>query len=112
MSRDPALAKKAAAHPDRPGEDCKAAPGAWRPVVDRRRCEGKAACVAVCPYSVFEIGRISDAEFAPMPLRVKLKLWAHGRKTALTPNADACKACGLCVVACPEGAIRLEPAAP
>lgn len=110
MSLDKAKARKAAAHPDRPGEECRADPGAWIPVVDRRRCEGKADCVAVCPYGVFEIGRISDAEFKPMPLRVKLKLWAHRRKTALTPNADACQACGLCVVACPEKAIRLERA--
>lgn len=107
MSLDKKKARKAAAHPDRPGEDCRATPGAWRPEVDRARCEGKADCVAVCPYSVFEIGRVSDAEFAQMGLLTKLKLWAHGRKTARTPNAAACQACGLCVVACPERAIRL-----
>jgi ferredoxin len=27
--------------------------------------------------------------------------------TAYTPNADDCRACGLCVVACPEQAIML-----
>ena len=38
----------------------------------------------------------------------KIKSMAHGRKTAYTPNADACRACGLCVVACPEKAIALR----
>lgn len=85
----------------------KAAPGTFKPVVDARRCEGKGDCVAVCPYDVFEVGRLPDVEFASMPLLVRLKLWAHGRKTAFTPNADACRACGACVTACPERAITL-----
>ena len=25
-------------------------PGAWRPVVDHARCEGKRDCIDVCPY--------------------------------------------------------------
>jgi NAD-dependent dihydropyrimidine dehydrogenase PreA subunit len=86
---------------------CGPEPGSFRPAVDVRRCEGKAACVSVCPYDVFEVGRMSDETFNAMPLLVKLKLWAHGRKTAYTPRADACHACGLCVAACPERAIRL-----
>jgi len=63
--------------------------------------------VAVCPYDVFAVGRLDDQTFSSMPLLVKLKLVAHGRKTAYTPGADACQACGLCVSACPERAIRL-----
>lgn len=90
------------------GLRAKTDPGLFKPVVDARRCEGKAACAAVCPYGVFEIGRLSDATFNDMPLFTKLKLWAHGRKTAYTPHADACRACALCVTACPERAIRLE----
>lgn len=107
MSKDPAKARRAAAHPDRPGEQCKAAPGTYRPLVDARRCEGKGACVAVCPYGVFEVGRLDEAQYQAMPALVRLKLWVHGKKTAYTPKADACRACGLCVVACPEHAITL-----
>ena len=106
-SRNPAKAKRAADHPKRPGERCKAEPGTWQPHIDRRRCEGKADCVEVCPYDVFEVGTIDEAEYRAMPLLIRLKLRAHGKQTAFTPRADACRACGLCVVACPEDAITL-----
>jgi NAD-dependent dihydropyrimidine dehydrogenase PreA subunit len=105
--RNPAKAKRAAAHPDRPGEECKAEAGAWTPVVNRKRCEGKGDCVEVCPYGVFEVGAIDEAEYAAMPLLNRLKLKVHGKKTALLVNAGACQACGLCVVACPEKALTL-----
>ena len=107
-SRDPEKAKRAAAHPDRPGAECRADAGAYRPVVDRARCEGKRDCEAVCPYQVFEVGRISDADFAGLGFFGKLKSRAHGRLTAHTPRAADCRGCGLCVVSCPEDAIRLE----
>jgi NAD-dependent dihydropyrimidine dehydrogenase PreA subunit len=106
-SRDPEKAKRAARDPARPGEACEAAPLAWRPVVDRARCEGKADCVAVCPYQVFEVGRLSDGDYRALGLVGRLKARVHGMKTALTPRADACRACGLCVVACPEDALTL-----
>jgi NAD-dependent dihydropyrimidine dehydrogenase PreA subunit len=91
-------------------EECKAAPGAFVPVVDKSRCEGKADCVRVCPYDVFEVGRIADADFAALGFLARLKSRAHGRQTAFTPRASACQACGLCVAACPEKAIKLRPA--
>jgi NAD-dependent dihydropyrimidine dehydrogenase PreA subunit len=103
-----AKARRAAGHPDRPGEQCRATPGAWRPVVDRTRCEGKRDCVEVCPYDVFEVRRIDDADYAALSFFTRLKVRAHRMQSAYTPRAAACQACGLCVVACPEGAIRLE----
>jgi NAD-dependent dihydropyrimidine dehydrogenase PreA subunit len=100
-------ARKAARHARRPGERCRAEPGRFEPVIDRSRCEGKADCVAVCPYGVFEVRRMDDDDFRELPLLGKLKSLAHRRRTAYTPGADACQACGLCVVACPEKAIAL-----
>jgi NAD-dependent dihydropyrimidine dehydrogenase PreA subunit len=105
-----AKARKAANHPRRPGEKCRAEPGAFVPVVNRSRCEGKKDCVEVCPYGVFEVRRMDDEDFARLGPMAKLKAWAHQRQTAYTPNAAACQACGLCVVACPEKAIELLPA--
>jgi NAD-dependent dihydropyrimidine dehydrogenase PreA subunit len=110
-SRNPDKARRAASHPDRPGQDCKATASTFAPVVDHGRCEGKRDCVEVCPYDVFEVRRIMDADFAALGLFGKLKSIAHRRRTAYTPRAELCRACGLCVVACPERAIRLEPVA-
>ena len=87
---------------------CRQAPGVVRPVVDPTRCEGKAACVAVCPVDVFEVVRIPADTYKDLPRFAKFKVWAHGMKTAATPNVGACEGCGLCVSACPERAIRLE----
>jgi NAD-dependent dihydropyrimidine dehydrogenase PreA subunit len=107
-SKSPEKARRAAADPARPGEKCKAAPGTWIPVVDRSRCEGKKDCVEVCPYAVFEVRRIDDAEYRALPLLGRLKLRVHGMKTSYTPGAADCHACGLCVVACPEDAVTLR----
>jgi NAD-dependent dihydropyrimidine dehydrogenase PreA subunit len=86
---------------------CRQAPGVMVPVIDRNRCEGKAACVAVCPTKVFVIGVLPPGERAGLSWRGKLKGFGHGWKQAFTPNAAACEACGKCVEACPEDAIRL-----
>jgi NAD-dependent dihydropyrimidine dehydrogenase PreA subunit len=87
--------------------ECRAAPGTFAPVVNRSKCEGKEDCVRVCPYDVFEVRRMDDADFAQLGAFGKLRSIAHGRKTAYTPRASACQSCGKCVEACPEKAIKL-----
>ena len=88
-------------------QPCKHAPGAFHPVIDRNRCEGKAECVAVCPKSVFSLGTLPRSERSVLSLRGRIKGFVHGWRQAMTPNAAACEACGRCVESCPEQAIRL-----
>jgi NAD-dependent dihydropyrimidine dehydrogenase PreA subunit len=106
---NPAKVRAARANPDRPGERCRAEPGRFVPVVDLTRCEGKRDCTEVCPYDVFEVTRMADADFASLGVLGKLRSLAHKRQTAYAVRAQDCHACGLCVVACPEGAITLQP---
>ncbi|MFM0191501.1 4Fe-4S dicluster domain-containing protein [Paraburkholderia strydomiana] len=87
--------------------DCKQKPGVIAPVVDLKRCEGKGDCLDVCPENVFEIRRIDEGDYLSLGLMHRFKLRVHGMKVAYTPNADACRSCGLCVSACPERAIKL-----
>ena len=93
--------------PEKSTAECKQAPGVYLPVVDRNKCEGKRDCVAACPYDVFEVRQIDDGDFAALTFFGKLKSRVHGKVTAYTPKAPDCRACGLCVSACPEKAIKL-----
>ena len=82
--------------------------GKVAPVINRGRCEGKADCVAVCPYEVFQVRQFSWDELGDISLRGKLKAWAHKRMQADVVAPKACHACGLCLKSCPENAITLE----
>ena len=86
---------------------CKVDAGTFAPRIDRNRCEGKAACRQVCPYGVFEVGTLPRAERSALSFVGKLKGIGHRWQQALIANPDACRACGLCVTACPEDAITL-----
>ena len=90
-----------------PAEVCKRDPGTIAPVVNLNRCEGKGECAMVCPEHVFEIRRIDDADYQNLGPLQRFRLRVNGFEVAYTPNADACRACGLCVDACPEHAIAL-----
>lgn len=89
---------------------CDKQAGRMVPVVDRNRCEARADCVSICPYQVFEIRALTGEERKGLSLPGRLKLLAHGGKQAFALRAEACRACGLCVKACPEKAITLVPA--
>jgi NAD-dependent dihydropyrimidine dehydrogenase PreA subunit len=89
--------------------DCRAPSLSIAPSVDRIRCEAKGQCVRVCPFGVFEIGTLSRAQHADLPLVAKLKAWAHGNRQTVVVRPADCHACGLCVQAFPERAISLVP---
>ena len=88
---------------------CKGAAGRVVPHIDRNRCEAKGGCVEVCPFEVFEIRALTPADRAALSFRGKLKAWGHHHRQAYVLRPDDCHACGLCVQACPEAAIRLLP---
>jgi len=92
----------------RMAEPCAPQAGRVVPIIDRARCEAKEDCVRVCPYHVFEVRRLTDAERQPLGWFARGKLFLHGGRQAFAVHADDCHACGLCVKACPEKAIRLE----
>ena len=88
-------------------EQCRVEAGRWDLLIDRSRCEAKNACVRVCPYNVFEVRKLTQPERQALSLLSRLRVFVHGGKQAFAVRADDCHACGLCVTACPEDAIRL-----
>ena len=87
---------------------CKQPAGVVHPVIDHGRCEGKADCLQVCPYDVFEVRVLTGDERRALSFGARFKVWAHGGKQAFAVREDQCHACGLCVTSCPEKAIRLS----
>jgi 4Fe-4S ferredoxin len=97
--------------PSSTAAECRHAARVFEPVIDPNRCEGKAACVAVCPYDVFVVRRFERNELPHLGLAGTLKWWVHGGQQADPVRADQCHGCGLCVSACPESAITLRRSA-
>jgi 4Fe-4S ferredoxin len=91
--------------------ECKQDPGVFVPIINRSRCEGKEDCVEICPYHVFEMGTLSREDRAALSFAPRIKAWIHGNRQAFAVNAADCHACGLCVSACPEKAIKLQRSA-
>ncbi len=53
------------------------------------------------------MGTLGAADKSALSLMGRVKAWAHGNRQAFVVNGDACRACQLCVEACPEDAIDL-----
>lgn len=88
--------------------DCQQQAGIYKPVINRNKCEGKADCVNVCPFDVFTIGTLAKEQRKDLRVIGKLKGMAHQWQQAFVSDDDLCQACGLCVIACPENAIKLQ----
>ena len=86
---------------------CKQPPKIVRPIVNALKCEGAGDCEKVCPYDVFTVRKLDAGERKALPFFAWVKVMAHGGKQAFVVNPESCHACGLCVTACPENAIRL-----
>ncbi len=89
---------------------CNPQAGQVLPEINLSKCEGKRDCVSVCPYNVFEMQEITSEQYKTLSFTGKVKTLFHGRKKAFAVRSSACQACGLCVTACPEKAIKLVKA--
>lgn len=86
--------------------NCSDLPEKLMPIVNFNSCGGKKDCVLVCPYDVFEMQTISKEDKAKLNFKGKIKTFFFKQK-AYVINPHQCHACGLCVQACPEKAIKL-----
>jgi NAD-dependent dihydropyrimidine dehydrogenase PreA subunit len=85
---------------------CHETSGKLMPLVNFNNCGAKEDCVAVCPYDVFEMRPITVEDAANLNLKGKIKTFFNKNKAYVAYPED-CYACGLCVQACPERAIKL-----
>ena len=86
--------------------DCRE-PKIMQPLINLGKCEGAGDCAEVCPYDVFEIRKANEAERKGFNLKERIKSFVNGHKKGFVIKAGQCHACGLCVKACPEKAIKL-----
>jgi 4Fe-4S ferredoxin len=92
-------------------QECKQRPGAFVPVIDRNRCEGKGDCERVCPVGVFALGTLPKSMRAGLSVKGRIKGIVHRWQQAILVHPEFCEACSLCVSACPEKAINLARSA-
>ena len=89
-------------------DECRQDPGVFTPVIDRNKCEGKADCVPACPYAIFKVDTLPKEQRDGLSLIGTLKGMAHHWQQALLVHPEQCRACGFCVKACSEHAIKLH----
>jgi len=87
-------------------DDCREAK-IMMPQIHLGKCEGAGDCAEVCPYNVFEIRKATAEERADFNFKERVKSFVHGHKKGFVVKAGECHACGLCVKACPEKAVKL-----
>ena len=85
--------------------------GKLMPLVNFNSCAAKEDCVVVCPYDVLEMRPITIEDKAQLNLKGKVKTFFFKEKAYVT-DPSLCHACGLCVQACPEKAIKLTKVIP
>lgn len=85
---------------------CDETGGKLYPVVNFNNCGAKGDCIRVCPYDVFAVLPIKPEDKQLLSLKGKLKTFFF-KKKAYVVQPENCHACGLCIQACPEKAIKL-----
>lgn len=88
-------------------DNCDEEGGKLKPIVNFNNCGAKEDCVAVCPYQLFEMQPIGAKDKAELNLKGRIKTFFDKRKAYLI-DPNNCHACGLCIQACPENAIKLS----
>jgi 4Fe-4S ferredoxin len=80
------------------------------PTIDARRGVGAGDCVSVCPFDfdLFKVRKLSPLEQQGLLFGSLLKVLVHDGRQRFVVRPEACEACGLCVRACPDHAIRLS----
>ena len=63
-------------------------------VIDSRLCKGCHICISVCPHGVLKKADVVDNRGFFLPVVAEL---------------DACRACSLCEMHCPDFAIAVQP---
>lgn len=82
--------------------------GTTAPVIDRERCVGDAACIAVCPHQVLALRPVAAQDCDGLPASTRFLLSLSQGLQAAVAAPERCRACGLCLAVCSQRAIALR----